>query len=76
MDGSTLPLKIYAPFTKAQIVALNQYQQTGRFHPFTCPNRGEHIGEGELVATVSGWICPQCDYTQDWALAKMVEVVG
>jgi hypothetical protein len=20
-----------------------------------------------LVATVNGWICPTCDYTQDWA---------
>ena len=22
-----------------------------------------------LVATVNGWICPTCDYTQDWAHA-------
>lgn len=21
----------------------------------------------ELVATVNGWICPTCDYTQNWA---------
>jgi hypothetical protein len=27
--------------------------------------------ERELVATLGGWICPTCDYTQDWAHAHM-----
>jgi hypothetical protein len=40
-------------------------------HPFTCPNRGNHPelagDKGVLVPTVRGWICPFCDYTQDWA---------
>jgi hypothetical protein len=40
-------------------------------HPFTCPNRGGHPevagDKGILVPTVRGWICPFCDYTQDWA---------
>lgn len=44
-----------------------------RFHPYTCGNRnkGEHpmvAGDyGVLIPTIYGWICPFCDYTQDWA---------
>lgn len=40
-------------------------------HPFTCGNRGDHPtiagDKGILVPTTRGWICPICDYTQDWA---------
>jgi hypothetical protein len=45
------------------------------FHPYTCANRGdgdhETIGSdlGMLVPTVKGWICPFCDYRQEWAHA-------
>ncbi len=42
-----------------------------RMHPFTCANRSNHpfvAGDyGVLVPTVRGWICPFCDYTQNWA---------
>lgn len=42
-----------------------------QMHPFTCGNRGNHPvlagDKGILVPTVRGWICPFCDYTQDWA---------
>ena len=42
-----------------------------RMHPFTCGNRSDHPvvagDKGVLVPTVRGWICPFCDYTQDWA---------
>lgn len=56
-----------------QVEQLNKTQVAGRIHPFTCPNRsdGEHrvfnSDLGALVATRRGWICPWCDYTQDWA---------
>lgn len=30
--------------------------------------------ERKLVATNDGWICPNCDYTQDWAWAIMVSM--
>ena len=59
-------------FTPEQVVALNNRQNDGNFHPFTCGS-GDRCGdshaktEGILVATVRGWICPFCDYTQDWA---------
>ena len=42
-----------------------------RMHPYTCGNRANHpvmAGDrGVLVPTVNGWICPFCDYKQDWA---------
>jgi len=71
---------IKAPFTPEQVVALNRFQQCGRFHPFTCGgNRKDaaHLdGEGVLVATPEGWRCPYCDYKQDWAHDEMVVLGG
>ena len=69
---------VKAPWTDAQVEALNEYQTQGRFHPFTCGNdrhdakhslfAAEHnLEHGLLRATAEGWICPCCDYTQDWA---------
>ena len=60
------------PWTQEQVAALNRYQQGRWMHPFTCGsgNRTDaaHLdGEGILVATLDGWICPYCDYRQDWA---------
>lgn len=68
---------IRAPFTPAQVTALNAYQQAGRMHPFTCG--GDHApGSPALVAYTDGWRCPQpygehCNYRQDWAHAFMAE---
>lgn len=62
------------PFTPDEVVALQRWQEDGQVHPFTCGNRGDGnhptVGlrdHGVLVPTVRGWICPFCDYTQDWA---------
>lgn len=57
------------PWSDAVCDALNKQQKSGRYHPMTCGNRKNiketHAdGEGVLVATASGWICPWCDYTQ------------
>lgn len=73
--------KIHAPFSIPIAVALNQ-AQTGvgngmMIHPFTCAyrNDGHHGDEGGdtgvLIATPSGWVCPHCDYTQEWAYSAM-----
>lgn len=59
-----------APWTKEQADRLNEFQACGHVHEFTCPNRGDGKhgdGNGALVATEAGWICPHCDYTQLWA---------
>lgn len=51
-----------------QIEALNRYQRSDNVHPYTCGgNRTDanHLdGEGVLVATSDGWVCPFCDYRQ------------
>ena len=58
-------------FTPDEVKSLNEYQQSGVFHPFTCGgNRTDsnHLdGEGILVATIYGWKCLYCNYTHDWA---------
>ena len=69
-------MTIKAPFTPEQIKALNYFQWSGVFHPFTCANQGDEAHNGEqveLVATKNGWICPYCGYTQDWAHAFMAD---
>lgn len=54
-----------------QVAALFNWQIAGHVHPFTCGQRDDHPkidGEkGLLIPTRNGWICPCCDYTQDWA---------
>jgi len=63
-------------FTKKEVTRLWKHQfgpwEKGQFfHPYTCENRSNHPkvagDKGVLVPTVRGWICPFCDYTQDWA---------
>lgn len=61
---------IRAPWTDEQVAALNRFQGYGFVHPFTCQNH--HDGDRSLVATRDGWVCPHCDYTQDWAHEQML----
>lgn len=68
---------IRAPFTNSQVTALNMVQQSGAIHPFTCGKRSASWhGEGVLIATKKGWVCPEdrCDYTQDWAYRDLANV--
>lgn len=58
---------VRTPWTPAQVSRLNRWQTSGIFHPFTCGKRDGHEGEGILTATINGWVCQECDYTQDWA---------
>src|SRR5678809_426457 len=76
---------IFAPWTEQQVQALNEFQNCRMVHPFTCGSgdrtdakhsayQAEHGGDfGQLVATVNAWICPSCDYTQDWAHSSMTD---
>ena len=80
---------IKAPWTLNQVAGLNDYQRNGYTHPFTCgaedrsdrghteaaKRRGDR-DSGLLEATLAGWICPACDYTQDWAHAFMFKGRG
>lgn len=57
---------ILAPFTPEQVEGLNRFQRQELTHPFTCPEG--HI----LIARRESWVCPCCDYTQNWAHNFMV----
>lgn len=64
----------YAPWNGDEVWSLNEFQRSGVFHPFTCPNRDAgHMPEGHLAATMAGWVCPSCAYRQDWAHAWMAD---
>ena len=64
--------------TDEQIRSFNEYQRIQPFHPFTCGSGRRtdeyHLdGEGILVATENGLVCPYCDYRQDWCHPFMVD---
>lgn len=61
---------IKAPFTADQVKSLNEFQETGMMHPFTCAKC-----PSDLIATPDGWKCstPGCDYTQDWCHEFMAD---
>lgn len=62
---------IEAPWTNEQVANLNAWQRAGHVHEFTCPNH--HDGSRVLIATVDGWRCPSCIYTQTWAHRMMMQ---
>ena len=73
--------KIVAPWTKEQVAELQRHQNLGIFHPYTCGTKGcktkdEYHGNSILIPTEYGWICPNCDYTQDWAHASMADKIA
>lgn len=55
---------VQVPWNDEYVRGLNEYQQAGWMHPYTCGNDSRHA---LLVATTDGWVCPDCDYTQTWA---------
>lgn len=60
-----------APWSFAQVEALNDFQADGQVHPFTCgnrdvPRRDHPDGKGVLTAFEGGWRCLHCGYEQDW----------
>lgn len=67
--------KITAPWNESQVYALQRWQAGTIFplpvHPYTCGNDSNHQ---LLIPLTSGWVCPDCDYTQDWALDPIIHV--
>lgn len=61
---------INPPWTVEQVQNLNEYQQSGMFHPYTC---GTDTCRADLIAEESGWRCPECGYTQNWCLSFMAD---
>ena len=65
---------VHAPWTEAQIERLKEWQRSGFVHPYTCGKRDDNhawndwgMDYGVLIPTRKGWVCPDCDYTQNWA---------
>lgn len=52
-----------APWSEETIEKLKAHQENPMFHPYTCGNNSAHRN---LVPTKNGWICLDCDYTQNW----------
>ena len=53
-----------APWSQEEVESLTLRQKEIRLHPYTCGNDSRHT---LLVPTNLGWMCTDCDYTQDWA---------
>lgn len=68
-------------WSEQQVKSLNDFQRAGAMHPFTCDRCRFKLGTWSgndhvqrcLVATPEGWVCPTCDYTQDWAHPFMLD---
>lgn len=63
-------MKIFAPFDEETINKLNIWQNRIDVHPLTCGNEN---CRAVLVATTKRWICPACNYTQNWAHDFMLD---
>lgn len=63
-----------APWSEGEVAALNAWNTSGLYHPMTCGNTG-HSTHQTLFAETDGWHCPDpdCSYTQNWALAFMLD---
>lgn len=72
--------RVVAPWSSEQVEGLAHHQFDPPApgwdkHPYTCGNRkdGQHRYSAEghdfgvLIPTPAGWVCLDCDYTQDWA---------
>ena len=76
-EEGNVSVKEYNVFDPDQVVKLFIHQQDQARHPYTCAyrNDGNHrviMGDlGVLMPTIHGWICPFCNYTQDWAHGMM-----
>jgi hypothetical protein len=73
-DWKKLVKDLVAPWSPEVTATLNRFQTEAHFHPFTCANRGDgehqerdNADLGQLIATDQGWVCADCDYSQDWA---------
>jgi len=57
--------------TKEQVDMLNQHQNSGKYHPYTCCSyndceRNKQPKYGQLIATEECWVCPCGEYKQEY----------
>lgn len=51
---------LYTPWNKEQVKNLIERQSIGHLHEYNCK-----CGK-PLIPTKKGWVCGECDYTQNW----------
>lgn len=69
MDAEPYPAWLPKPPAEwmlgTSVEARNALQQSGAVHPYTCGNADCRTA---LTATVEGWVCGACGYTQKLAV--------
>lgn len=58
------------PYSKDDIQRFTEYQNSKRFHPYTCGN-----GCGNLMMNEEGLYCPSCDYKQQWIHPESLTII-
>lgn len=59
---------IRAPWTEEQVNYLKGWQCSDEYHSYTCGGKqvdGKDC-RADLIPTINGWKCPECQYAQDW----------
>jgi len=64
--------KIYTPFTEEQIIQFNKFQQSNKYHPFTCDN--SHLENNLLKISRDKIYCDHCDYSQKWFYSQIMDL--
>ena len=74
MDTGENTMIRYTPWTPEEVKSLQQYQDDGFAHPYTCICDGDNGHHPNLIPTIDGWMCPKCDYKQDWFHSMALKV--
>jgi hypothetical protein len=61
MTGAT------AGWTNAEAASVQEYQESGAFHPYTCGGGGGPCSGVNMRADTAGLHCPICGRLQTWA---------
>lgn len=67
---------VIAPWSQEQAQSANEFQASGVFQPFRCPNTDvdpHPVSAGLLVGSREGWTCSDCGYRQNWAHQFMLD---
>lgn len=63
---STLEEPPMPVWTAEQVTTVNEYQQCGFFHPYTCGGGGGPCPGVSMTAGPEGLVCPSCGRVQAW----------
>jgi uncharacterized Zn finger protein (UPF0148 family) len=60
--------KPFSSLTDSEILSFNEFQASGAFHPYTCPECGR-----DLFAIRTSLQCPGCPYYQNHVLDFLID---